>query len=207
MIIPPGGSKITLPSPPAIKDLINGLRGAAQNEDHGKAYEYIAEMFRRIGDFITSPQTSSGTGGGAPTPPPPSTPPTRMIVPFWFAQGENQPASSGLNLNLYDLIFPFEPPVTFTKALWKSATIYNYNSTVPTTDVLIQMYIDGVAIFDTNKLKLPSGTPIETIIVASNFANPSSPIVEHSKITGRMVQDDGAVDNIQVNLVFDLVAQ
>jgi hypothetical protein len=205
MIISPGGSTTVLPVAPAIKDLINGIRGAGQNEDYASSTEYTAEALQKLANFAQ--QQAALNAVPSATPAPPSTPPYRMVVPFWFGQGENQPASPTQDLNLYELVFPNDPPVVYTTAIWQFADIYNYNSPAPTTDLLIELYLNGVALFDTNHIKLPSGTAVETIITATNFANPTSAITERVAITGRILQTDANIMNIQVNLVFDLVSQ
>ena len=110
-----------------------------------------------------------------------------------------------MDLNEYVVTFPpLVPPVSFAKIIWQYALVYNYNSPAPTMDWLAQFYLEGVAIFDTNNLKLPSGTPVGNVITVKNFLNPSSAVVEKNRITGRIVQTDNAIVNLEVKLVFDL---
>lgn len=199
-------SRTLLAVPPAIKDRINGIRAQGRSGNNTGGFEFTAEALERIDTFLNSLASQVAAVSNAITPNPPTTEPIRMIVPFWFGQGENQPADPALDLNQYDLIFPNDPPITYTTAIWQYANIYNYNSPAPTQDLQIQMYLDGVALFDGSFLVLPNGTAVQDIITATNFAAPSSAITADSKITGRIVATDDTIENIQVNLVFDLVA-
>jgi hypothetical protein len=192
--------------PSHIGDLSLAIRSAGKNRDLPTVATKAAEAFDTLDLSLALLASQVGAGGSA-EPAPAVATTARLAIPFWFGQGENQPADSTLNLNEYVVTFPpLVPPVSFTKIVWQYALVYNYNSPAPTTDWLAQFYLEGVAIFDANNLKLPSGTTVGNVITVNNFLNPSSAVVEKNRITGRIVQTDNAIVNLEVKLVFDLSA-
>jgi hypothetical protein len=122
---------------------------------------------------------------------------------FWIGLGANQPVASAVTG--WAASFTFEQnSAIWNTAVWKYALIYA--ETPPTsTDFIMDLRLNGTSIFTSAKLKLPNGTAALTAVVATNFAAPTSAILEKtSMIVADVIQTGPEVIGVCVILLFDL---